>query len=54
MLREPPRLQNIFNRLEAQSIRVLDAEGFSRDKMRFQHTLDMRYLGQAYELNIPG
>jgi len=53
MLREPPRLQNIFNRLEAQSIRVLDAEGFSRDKMRFQHTLDMRYLGQAYELNIP-
>ncbi|MDQ1407544.1 MAG: N-methylhydantoinase, partial [Acidobacteriaceae bacterium] len=53
MLREPPRLQNIFKRLEAQSIRVLDAEGFARDKMRFQHTLDMRYLGQAYELNIP-
>ena len=21
--------------------------------MRFQHSLDMRYLGQAYELNIP-
>jgi N-methylhydantoinase A len=53
MLREPRRLQNIFKRLEAQSIRVLDAERFSRDKMRFQHTLDMRYLGQAYELNIP-
>jgi N-methylhydantoinase A len=53
MLREPRRLQNIFKRLEAQSIRVLDAEGFPRDKMRFQHTLDMRYLGQAYELNIP-
>jgi N-methylhydantoinase A len=53
MLREPRRLQNISKRLEAQSTRVLDAERFSRDKMRFQHTLDMRYLGQAYELNIP-
>jgi N-methylhydantoinase A len=53
MLREPRRLQSIFKRLEAQSIRVLDAEGFSLAKMRFQHTLDMRYLGQAYELNIP-
>jgi N-methylhydantoinase A len=53
MLREPRRLQNILKRLEAESIRVLDAEGFPRDKMRFQHTLDIRYLGQAYELNIP-
>jgi len=53
MLREPSRLRNIFKRLEAQSIRVLDAEGFPSDKMRFQHSLDMRYLGQAYELNIP-
>lgn len=53
MLTEPPRLRNIFKRLDAQSIRVLDAEGFPRDKMRFQHSLDMRYLGQAYELNIP-
>src|SRR3984957_5364985 len=53
MLREPRPLQNIFKRLEAQSVHVLDAERFSRDKMRFQHSLDMRYLGQAYELNIP-
>jgi N-methylhydantoinase A len=53
MLREPRRLQSIFKRLEAQSTRVLDAEGFSLAKMRFQHSLDMRYLGQAYELNIP-
>jgi N-methylhydantoinase A/oxoprolinase/acetone carboxylase beta subunit len=53
MLRERRRLKHIFKRLEAQSIRALDAEGFARDKMRFQHTLDMRYLGQAYELNIP-
>ncbi len=52
LLKESQRLQAIVKRLEEQALRVLDAEGFSRDKMRFQHTLDMRYLGQAYELNI--
>src|ERR1700693_2551000 len=53
MLTESERLRTIVKRLEEQARRVLDAEGFSRDKMRFQRSLDMRYLGQAYELNIP-
>jgi N-methylhydantoinase A len=53
ILKESKRLQTIVKRLEGQAMRVLDAEGFTRDKMRFQHSLDMRYLGQAYELNIP-
>ena len=52
ILQESRRLQAIVKRLEAQALHALDAEGFSRDKMRFQHSLDMRYLGQAYELNI--
>jgi N-methylhydantoinase A len=47
------QVQTLVKRLERQAQRVLAAEGFSRDKMRFQHSLDMRYLGQAYELNIP-
>ncbi len=50
---ESQRLPNIVNRLEEQALHVLNGEGFSRDKMRFQHSVDMRYLGQAYELNIP-
>jgi N-methylhydantoinase A len=53
LLQESQRFQAIADRLEEQAKCVLNAEGFSRDKMRFQHTLDMRYLGQAYELNIP-
>ena len=53
ILKESERLRTIVKRLEEQARRVLDAEGFSRDKMRFQRSLDMRYLGQAYELNIP-
>ncbi len=53
LLKESQRFRAVVERLEEQAKRVLNAEGFVRDKMRFQHTLDMRYLGQAYELNIP-
>jgi N-methylhydantoinase A len=53
MLQGSQQLKTIVKRLEAQALRILDAEGFARDKMRFQHSLDMRYLGQSYELNIP-
>jgi N-methylhydantoinase A len=53
ILKESQQLKTIVQRLEAQARSVLGTEGFPRDKMRFQHTLDMRYLGQAYELNIP-
>jgi N-methylhydantoinase A len=48
-----PRVQTLLKRLEQHARRVLAAEGFLPDKMDFQHSLDMRYLGQAYELNIP-
>jgi N-methylhydantoinase A len=53
LLKRSQRLQTIVKRLEGQALNFLDAEGFSRDKMRFQHSFDVRYLGQAYELNIP-
>ena len=53
LLKESQRFRTIMKRLQAQALRVLNAEGFSRDKMRSQHSLDMRYLGQAYELHIP-
>src|SRR6202790_764453 len=43
ILQESRRLQAIVKRLEAQALHALDAEGFSRDKMRFQHNLDLRY-----------
>jgi len=53
LLKESQRFRTVVKRLEEQAKRVLNAEGFTRDKMRFRHSLDMRYLGQAYELNIP-
>jgi N-methylhydantoinase A len=53
LLKESQQLKTIVKRLEGQAHRVLGTEGFPRDKTRLDHTLDMRYLGQAYELNIP-
>jgi N-methylhydantoinase A len=53
MLKGSQQLKTIVKRLEAQALRILDAEGFTRDEMRFQYSFDMRYLGQAYDLNIP-
>jgi N-methylhydantoinase A len=53
LLKESQQFKNTLHRLEEEAQQILDAEGFSRDKMRFLHALDMRYLGQAYELNIP-
>jgi N-methylhydantoinase A len=53
LLNKSRPLRTIAKRLEAQAVRVLGAEGFPRNRMHFQHSLDMRYLGQAYELNIP-
>jgi N-methylhydantoinase A len=47
------RLNAILNALQGEGARVLRAEGFENSKMRFHHSLDMRYRGQAYELNIP-
>ena len=53
LLEESGQLKNIVKRLDDEAMQVLHAEAFSPTKMRFQYSLDMRYLGQAYELNIP-
>jgi N-methylhydantoinase A len=53
LLKESQQLKNIVKHLDEEALQVLPAEAFTRDKMRFQHSLDMRYFGQAYELNIP-
>jgi len=39
--------------LLARARRELEQEGIAEDDMRFIASLDMRYEGQAYELNIP-
>lgn len=42
-----------FARLESRGRSVLRAEGFHGNKIRLVRLLDMRYIGQAYELTVP-
>jgi N-methylhydantoinase A len=46
-------LQEYFAELEGQGVNQLLKEGVSEKEMEIRWTMDMRYLGQSYELNIP-
>lgn len=45
-------LNRIFANLERDGIRQLDAEGVPQAERLLTRSIDIRYLGQAYELNI--
>jgi N-methylhydantoinase A len=42
-----------FRKLETAGRAALAQEGFADRRIRVQRMLDMRYVGQAYELNVP-
>ena len=46
------RLDRAFQRLELRAERELAAEG-ERGRTRLRRSLDLRYVGQSYELNVP-
>jgi N-methylhydantoinase A len=48
-----PRLQRAFAGLEKEGRRQMRAEGFSSSTVQIHRSLDMRYAGQSYELNVP-
>ncbi|HKV28087.1 MAG TPA: hydantoinase/oxoprolinase family protein [Candidatus Acidoferrales bacterium] len=47
------RLEREFAQIEKQAIAAMRQEGFAKRQMRIERLLDMRYIGQAYELSIP-
>ncbi|HEY3176424.1 MAG TPA: hydantoinase/oxoprolinase family protein [Candidatus Polarisedimenticolia bacterium] len=50
---EPSLLEGKFSDLEKACGRDLAAEGVEPDRIGFQRTLDVRYRGQSYEINVP-
>jgi len=46
-------LQATFAELREEATVALRGEGFREDAMRFEASLDMRYVGQAFELTVP-
>ena len=46
-------VQTIFDDLSERGRRALDKEGFSPETHRFARTIDVRYVGQAFEVRVP-
>ncbi len=46
-------LEDIFKDMEKEAAKILQKEGFNLDQIIMERTLDIRYLGQSYEINIP-
>ena len=48
-----PEFERIYAALEGNLRRVLRDEGMDAGAIRFERSCDMRYRGQAYEINVP-
>ncbi|HEX3176715.1 MAG TPA: hydantoinase/oxoprolinase family protein [Methylomirabilota bacterium] len=46
-------LATLFEEMEASAQRQLELEGFASSQQRLVRSLDLRYRGQAFELNVP-
>ena len=46
-------LTRTFAELREEALGRLVADGFGEDRIRFEARLDMRYVGQAFELSVP-
>ncbi|MFC1718137.1 hydantoinase/oxoprolinase family protein [Candidatus Poribacteria bacterium] len=46
-------LLKVFKTIEGQAYTEMQAEGFAPSEIIFQRTIDMRYEGQSYEVNVP-
>jgi N-methylhydantoinase A len=50
---DPAEVETQFARLETAGRAELEQEGLSGDRVEFVRQLDLRYVGQSYELTIP-
>ncbi|HEV2288437.1 MAG TPA: hydantoinase/oxoprolinase family protein [Candidatus Acidoferrales bacterium] len=46
-------LRKEFAAIENQAVKEMRGEGFPAQKIKIERLLDMRYVGQAYELSVP-
>jgi N-methylhydantoinase A len=47
------RIGNAFEQLRAAGTAELLAQGFAAESLRFEYAVDLRYIGQGYELTVP-
>lgn len=49
---DPQKMQAIFNELEGEATGKIEELGFKRDQITLHYKVDMRYEGQAHEVNV--
>ena len=49
----PGSLNNLFENMENEALKILKKEGFTKDRIILERRLDLRYFGQSYELSVP-
>ena len=47
------QVKTLFQSMKHQGEEILLKEGIPQERMEFRYSMDMRYLGQAHELNVP-
>ena len=47
------RCADVYEQLEEEGHQAIVAEGIAEDRVSFQRSADMRYLGQEYTINVP-
>jgi N-methylhydantoinase A len=46
-------VNTLYSRLEAEAVRLLEADGVGREDIELHRTAQMRYVGQTYEVETP-
>jgi N-methylhydantoinase A len=46
------KINRLFERIEAQGVKHLVADGFAKSAIRIERSLDMRYVGQVHECTV--
>lgn len=47
------KLEILFNKLRKKALKEMEEEGFPEERVKILPFLDLRYLGQSYEITIP-
>ncbi|MEM4727165.1 MAG: hydantoinase/oxoprolinase family protein [Candidatus Bathyarchaeia archaeon] len=47
------KIEDVFQKMELKCAKLLEKQNISKDDMHFIREMDLRYLGQSYELTVP-
>ena len=48
-----PRIEERFKKLSDEIFQKMSRQGFSKEEVEIEQSVDLRYLGQSFEINTP-